>query len=127
MRSYMRAVLLTGLVLLAACGGAASGPPADSGYPAEMVAAGRESYGQTCFACHGADAKGLPGLGKNLTSSAFVADKTDQELLAYVKQGRPANDPLNTTGVAMPPKGGFDFLSDQDILNIIAYLRTIQE
>jgi disulfide bond formation protein DsbB len=44
-----------------------------------------------------------------------------------VKQGRPANDPANTTGITMPPKGGFEFLTDEDILKIIAFVRSIHE
>lgn len=130
MRSHTGAALLGGMMLaalLAACGGSPGEPSGEGEYPPEMVEAGRTMYGQTCFACHGPDAKGLPNLGKDLTTSAFVAENSDQELLAYVKQGRPADDPLNTTGVAMPPKGGFDFLGDEDILNIIAYLRSIHE
>jgi disulfide bond formation protein DsbB len=71
------------------------------------------------------DAKGLPGLGKDLTLSEFVRDHTDQELIAFVKQGRPSSDPANTTGVDMPPKGGNPALNDTDIANIVAYLRTL--
>ena len=88
---------------------------------------GKQLYLQTCSACHGPDAKGLPNLGKDLTASQFVKSKTDQELLEFVKVGRPAGDPLNTTGVAMPPKGGNPALTDEDILNIIAYIRTLQQ
>jgi mono/diheme cytochrome c family protein len=81
----------------------------------------------TCAACHGPDAKGLPTLGKDLTTSEFAKEKTDQELLAFIKVGRPVSDPLNTTNVDMPPKGGNPALSDQDLLNIIAYVRTLEE
>jgi mono/diheme cytochrome c family protein len=112
---------------LAACGGAPGEAPGAAGYSAEVIEAGRTLFAQTCYACHGADGRGLPNLGKDLTTSAFVAEQSDEELLAYVKQGRPADDPLNTTGVAMPPKGGFDYLTDEDILKIIAYVRSIQQ
>lgn len=130
MHRSRRTRLLVGLLaagLLAACGGGAGGPPTEGGYSPEMVEAGRTLFGQTCYVCHGPDGKGLPGLGKDLTTSAFVAERSDEELLAYVKEGRPANDPLNTTGVAMPPKGGFDYLTDENILNIIAFVRSIHE
>ena len=130
MRRYHAGALLFALLLgglLAACGGGAGPQPAEGTYPSEMVEAGRTLFGQTCFACHGPDAKGLPNLGKDLTTSAFVAEHSDEELLAYVKQGRPANDPANTTGITMPPKGGFEFLTDEDILKIIAFLRSIHE
>lgn len=87
---------------------------------------GKQLFLQTCAACHGPDAKGLPNLGKDLTTSKFVREKTDQELLAFVKRGRPPTDSLNTTGIAMPPKGGNPALTDQDILDIISYIRTLQ-
>ncbi len=87
---------------------------------------GKQLFLQVCSACHGPDAKGLPNLGKDLTTSKFIQEKTDQELLAFVKQGRSPTDPLNTTGIAMPPKGGNPALTDQDILDIISYIRTLQ-
>lgn len=122
-----RALLLTVLtVLLVGCGGAAGGEPAGPTYTQEQIDQGQALYGQTCTTCHGPDARGLPNLGKDLVTSEFVAEMTDQELLEYVNEGRPADHPDNTTGVAMPPKGGFDFLTDEDILAIIAYLRSLQ-
>lgn len=111
-------------ILLVACGG--GGEEADE--PAEAsgnATAGAELYKGTCAACHGPDAKGLPNLGKDLTSSEFVSANSDQELLAFVKEGRPADHPDNTTGVAMLPKGGNPALTDQDILDIIAYVRSL--
>jgi len=124
--TMLKVGLLSGQ-LLAACGGGVAESPGQAGYPPEMIEAGRTLFSQTCYACHGPDGKGLPNLGKDLTNSAFVAEHTDEELLAYVKQGRPADDPSNTTGIAMPPKGGFDYLTDEDILKVIAFVRSIHE
>lgn len=121
------AVSLLFLVVFAACGGSEGGDDLSLGYSDETIAQGKTIYNQTCFACHGPDAKGVSNLGKDLTTSEFFAEKTDEELLAYVLEGRSVDDPLNTTGIAMPPKGGFDFLTDTDILAAIAYLRTLQE
>ena len=59
-------------------------------------------------------------------ANAFVADRSDTEMLAFVKTGRPASDPLNTTGVDMPPKGGNPALSDQDLMDVIAHVRTLK-
>lgn len=99
--------------------------------PAEVVkgnsAEGQKYFAQTCSACHGMDAKGLPKLGKDLTTSTFVSEKSDAQLLEFLKQGRLATDPLNTTGVAMPPKGGNPAFSDQQLTDIIAYLRGIHQ
>ncbi|HXF69986.1 MAG TPA: cytochrome c, partial [Thermoflexus sp.] len=85
---------------------------------------GKELFLGTCASCHGPDAKGLPGLGKDLTASVFVKQQTDAQLLEFIKKGRPATDPANTTGVDMPPKGGNPALTDQDLADIIAFIRT---
>ena len=113
--------LLVPFVLAVACGKAA--PPAPS---PEQVAAGQQVFLGTCATCHGKDANGLPRLGKGLHYNEFVKAKSDEELVAFIKIGRPAADPLNTTGVDMPPKGGNPALTDQNITDVIAYLRSLQ-
>jgi disulfide bond formation protein DsbB len=90
------------------------------------AAAGEEVFAGTCASCHGPDAKGLPGLGKDLHNNQFVAERTDDDMVAFIKVGRPAGDPLNTTGVDMPPKGGNPALTDQDLLNVVAYVRNLK-
>ena len=87
---------------------------------------GEELYQGTCAACHGADATGIDGLGKDLHNNDFTNSLTDPELIAFLEVGRPASDPDNTTGVDMPPKGGNPSLTDQDLQDIVAYLRTLQ-
>jgi disulfide bond formation protein DsbB len=57
--------------------------------------------------------------------SAFVNSRSDDQLLAFLQTGRPVTDPLNTTGVLMPPRGGQASLTDRDLLNVIAYLRSL--
>lgn len=114
--------ILTSFVL-AACGGGGTG----ADYSAEDIAAGEEIFASTCAACHGVDAKGLPNLGKDMTASEFIAEQSDADLLAFVKTGRPIGDPLNTTGVDMPPKGGNPALGDDDINLVIAFMRSVQE
>lgn len=121
-----RSVLVLSLALLAsialaACGG---GAPAE---PFGDPEAGRQAYVATCVACHGQDAKGVTGLGKDLTTSTFLTDMSDEEVLAFLLVGRTASDPLNTTGVDMPPKGGNPALSEDDLKNIVAYLRSIHQ
>ena len=69
----------------------------------------------------------MQGLGKDLTTSTFVAEKSDADMVDFLKVGRDPSDPLNTTGVAMPPKGGNPALSDQDMLDIVAFVRTIHQ
>jgi disulfide bond formation protein DsbB len=120
-RNILRLLFLATLMIL---GAAACGGPK---YTPEQVTAGETLFVGTCSSCHGEDAKGLPDLGKNLISSEFVHDQSDEDLLAMIKTGRPPGHELNTTGIDMPPKGGNPALSDEDITNIIAYLRSIQE
>lgn len=81
----------------------------------------------TCAACHGPNGEGVTGLGKPFTTSEFIASKTDAELVEFLKVGRAVGDPLNTTGVAMPPKGGNPALTDQDLLDLVAFVRTLHQ
>jgi disulfide bond formation protein DsbB len=90
-------------------------------------AAGQTLFTQTCSACHGPGGEGIQGLGKNLTTSEFVIGQTDADLIGFIKVGRGPTDPLNTTGIAMPPKGGNPALNDVDLQNIVAYMRTIHK
>ncbi|MFZ0547190.1 MAG: cytochrome c [Candidatus Promineifilaceae bacterium] len=89
--------------------------------------AGDTLFHTTCFACHGDDATGLPGQGKDLTTSTFVRGLTDQELVEFVTNGRRITDPLNTTGVDMPPKGGNPAFTEQDLYDIVAYIRSLEK
>lgn len=88
---------------------------------------GAKLYGATCAACHGKDAKGMPNLGKDLTTSEFAIGLSDADLVKFLKEGRSTDDPANTTGVAMPPKGGNPALTDADLESIVAYLRTLEK
>ena len=114
------AIAILTALFLAACGGSA-----EPTYAPEDVTQGGEIFASTCSACHGADAKGLPNLGKDLTTSVYVKDNDDAALLILLKEGRPSGHELNTTGVDMPPKGGNPSLSDEDLVTIVAYLRSI--
>jgi len=88
---------------------------------------GEQLYLQSCAACHGLDGLGVANLGNQLRGSEFFANNTDAQLLAVTRQGRELNDPANTSGLVMPPSGGRPDLSDEDLLAIIAYLRTPNE
>lgn len=95
-----------------------------SEYPPELIARGETLY-VTCSACHGMDARGIEGLGKSLVESEFVHSLSDEELLDFVLTGRPIWDENNTTGIDMPPRGGNPALTNDDILAIIAYIRSL--
>ena len=112
-----------------AAGGGASNAADNSAVPVSLgdPDAGKEQYDVLCIACHGPGGGGVEGLGKPFTTSEFLRARDDQEMLEFIKVGRPIGDPLNTTGVDMPPKGGNPALTDDQILDIIAYVRTLQE
>jgi disulfide bond formation protein DsbB len=88
---------------------------------------GEALFKVTCPACHGADAKGVQGLGKDMTTSAFIKGLSDAELVEFIKLGRAADDPLNTTGIPMPAKGLNMALSDDEILAIVKFIRSLSE
>ena len=122
-------VLLFVTLALVACGGdeaasdAADAEMASTGDPV----AGEELFNQVCVTCHGPEGEGIEGLGKPFQTSEFIRTHSDEELLTFIKEGRPISDPENTTGVDMPPKGGNPALTDAQIMDIIAYIRTLQE
>ncbi len=141
--SYLAVLVLFALVA-AGCGGrnptpepppptatTESLPPTaapEASAPSGDATKGEASYLTACSACHGPTADGVQGLGKSLhaTESEFVQNHSDEELVEFIKVGRQPDDPLNTTGVAMPPKGGNPALSDEDLYNIVAWIRTLE-
>ena len=86
-------------------------------------AATSELYGQQCQACHGADARGVQGLGLNLVGSALVASSSEDELTEFLKVGRPADSPNSVTGVPMP---GFAWMTDDQLSELTGYLKGLQ-
>lgn len=93
---------------------------------AEYIASGDRLFHSTCVACHGRGGEGVAGNGKALKGNAFVVSLDDDGLFEFITKGRGPTDAANTTGIQMPPKGGNPALSEDDILDIIAYLRTLQ-
>jgi len=137
-RKFMWMALISVLLFaLAGCGGggdtsSTSSSSSDSASEPVAVAAGDAIHGEelftsTCLAWHGVGGVGIEGLGKDMTTSEFIKGLSDAELLAFVKVGRPMSDPANTTGVDMPLKGGNPALTDDDLMDIIAYIRTLQK
>jgi mono/diheme cytochrome c family protein len=119
------ALLLVLALAISACGGAPAEPPPPPAPVGDPVK-GEELF-VTCAACHGPKGEGVAGLGKDMTTSEFIAGKSDDELVEFIKVGRAPDDPLNTTGVAMLPKGGNPSLSDEDLYDLVAYIRTLKK
>lgn len=126
-RLYLVLVIGLLVVSVSACGPSAPAATATPEGPIGDPVNGQQQYAGTCVSCHGPDAKGMTGLGKDLTTSEFLRTKSNTEMVTFLQTGRPASDPLNTTGVDMPPKGGNPALDDQDLADIIAYIRSLQQ
>lgn len=90
------------------------------------ISKGDSVYHMSCSLCHGDDGKGMHLLGKPVRNSAFVQAASDAELMRLLVEGRAINDPLNTSGALMPPRGAQN-LSDSKLSDIILYLRAIQD
>ena len=123
-RLMLRAVVLVLAVAGAACGGGDDSSSAGAELGPPSAANGEKVFESTCLACHGQDGVGIDGLGKPMPGSAFIASLSDTELVDFVKTGRSASDPDNTTGVDMPANGGRD-LSEQELVDVVAYIRTL--
>ncbi len=95
-------------------------PPGDFARPV-----GEDLFEGTCATCHGRRATGIPHLGKDLVHSWFVESLTTPQLVSFVKRGRPVDDPMNTTGVAMPARGGRTSLTDDEIEAIVEYVHSL--
>ncbi|MFQ5914324.1 MAG: c-type cytochrome [Nitrospinota bacterium] len=119
----MHRVLVVGGVVLAALW-LASGTAAAQGDAAK----GKEMYAKLCASCHGATGKGdgpmaaalTPKL-KDLSNKAYLSKLDDKYLVDITAKGGAAigKAPL------MPPFGGS--LKEEDIRDVIAYIRSLAE
>jgi len=113
-------LILAGLIAVLTIGGSLLADAAGKGDPAK----GREKYNQICASCHGPLGKGdgpaaaaLDPKPRDLSDAKYVSTISDEQIFKTVKEGGAAvgKSPL------MPAWGGV--LSDNDIWNVIAYLR----
>ena len=81
---------------------------------------GAALYATHCLACHGADRRGIPGLGVALAGSAYVARSGTAELAAFLKVGRMPGQPGNVSGRVMP---GFEYLPEAELTALAGYLK----
>ena len=77
---------------------------------------GEQIYKQTCVVCHGTDGKGaIPGV----SDFKERLSKSDDTLLQHIIEGyQSPGSPM-----AMPPRGGNPNLSDQDIREVLSYIK----
>lgn len=84
-------------------------------WPIGDAASGEEIYVDACKGCHGAEGQG--GVGLRLKPSQFVQTNSNADLLTLLFNGRP--------GTAMRSFSGR--LSEKQLADVIAFLRTWQE
>jgi mono/diheme cytochrome c family protein len=124
------AAVALGLAVAVAASGCGAGKggedPAAAGRAA-AVSRGATVYSGTCSACHGPAGEGVTDLGPALTANAFVHSRTDAQLVEFLAHGRPSTDPANTTGIDMPARGGDSALTDADLRDLVAYLRSLAQ
>jgi mono/diheme cytochrome c family protein len=88
--------------------------------PAFAQNAGADTYKAKCAMCHGADGLGNTPAGKNLKAASFkdpaLVKAPDAQLIASVKNGKGK----------MPASIGAK-LTDAQIKDVIAYVRTLQK
>ena len=82
---------------------------------------GKMIYEQSCLACHQADGSGVPGLAPPLIQGTFV--KGDKEpLINTILKGM---EGVEIKGEHYAnPMPAFDYLSDQEIADVLTYVRT---
>src|SRR3989304_1812762 len=98
MRTLMRCAAIGLTIVLAACGSDAATGTSTTAVPGA-----------------GDAVRGLP-----VFNGSCAAGLSDAELLAFLDLGRAAGDPLNTTGILMPRRGGNPALTDADLMDVIA-------
>ncbi len=90
------------------------------------AANGQAVFKTTCSACHGQNAEGVDGLGPDMRNNEFIQSQSNADLILFIVAGRSTTDPANTTGVDMPAKGGNPSLTNEEIADVVDYLRTLQ-
>ncbi|HKZ52221.1 MAG TPA: cytochrome c [Candidatus Acidoferrales bacterium] len=84
------------------------------------VEAGKAVYDKKCATCHGKEGEGKEAIAKTMKvelrhlGSADVQGKSDDQL---------KKESIEGTGKMKPVKG----LSDEDVANLMAYLRTLKQ
>ena len=112
-------LIRAGLAVAVGLGGLFAASISPAGEASGDAEKGQSVYGSTCVACHGANGKGtIPGV-PDFTKKKGVLTKSDQEFFDNIKNGFQSPGSF----MAMPPLGGNPDLTDQDLRDVIAYIR----
>lgn len=94
---------------------------------------GKALFAENCAKCHGFQGEGLSkefpikNVGPDLQKDKFLTRRTDAQLVAFIERGRVSDNSKDKRKIAMPLNGGNPALTDQDIRDIVAYLRQVQK
>jgi cytochrome c5 len=78
-----------------------------------------------CFACHGAEAQGLPAAGDALTVSLEWAQYDWTSIDSLINAGIPQT--LTRSPIPMPPRGGKSSLTADEVRRVAAYVWAISQ
>jgi len=100
-------------------------PPLPAGMTVDMLVRGDELFhGRAgCFACHGAEAQGLPAAGDGITSALFYAQHEWTSIDSLIRAGIP--DAITRSPIAMPARGARGDLTPEDTRLLAAYVWAI--
>ena len=100
-------------------------PPLPLGMTVQMLVEGdRVFHGRGgCFACHGAEAQGLPAAGDGITNALFYARHEWRSLDSLITLGIP--DALTRSPIAMPARGARGDLTEEEVQRVAAYVWAI--
>ena len=102
-------------------------PPLPQGVTLDLIRAGDGVFHGKghCFACHGAEAEGLPNAGSALTVSLNFIPSELGAIDSVITFGIP--EAITRSAIAMPPRGGKSDLSTDEILAAAAYVWAISQ
>lgn len=96
---------------------------ADAGLMNAVRRTGPALFGDNCAACHGADARGGPGF-PGLVDAATLWGKAPETLAETIRAGINSTHPDSRVS-QMPAFGRYGLLTQEQIENVSAYVRTL--
>ena len=80
--------------------------------------------GAICFTCHGMNAKGMPGLGPDLTDDSWLHGDGSVAFVDSIVRNGVAKP--KQSAAPMPPKGGAN-LNDEQVKAVVAYVQSLRK
>ena len=83
---------------------------------------GNKKFEQYCQGCHGEKGKGIMGSGPGIGTPGFLETASDDFIFQTVKNGR-----MGTAMRSFGTSSGLANLKDEDIMDIISYLKSLKK